>query len=355
VSGAWRVAVDELVGAWPGLEEIVRVDVDDEGGLVLTANGGGTTRWFTHDDRGLIEQFPQQDRKVILAGRLAHTSDWRVLSYRPARRMVVRVEREGETFVIKGHKKGRSARAVARQRIAEAAMARGSFRVPRMTLHEAEREALVFEFLPGREVELGPGCENAYRQLGQELRVFQGDAAADGLETHLVEAELDVLAKWRAKVRTATGTLPEGWEDLHARLVEAARILPGPVLGLAHRDLHDRQVHLVDGRVTLLDFDLMCRADVALDPANLLVHLAWRVAQELHGATAASVTAASQAFLAGLGRRDERDFSARLAFWSAATALRIALVYRLRPRWAGRLQPLLELAEASLEHPALAR
>lgn len=355
MSGRWAVALEELAGAWPALEEVVRVDVDDEGGLVLTANGGGTTRWFTHDDRGLIEQFPQQDRKVILAGRLAHTSDWRVLSYRPARRMVVRVEREGETFVIKGHKKGRSARAVLRQRIAEAAMPRGSFRVPRMTLHELEREAMVFEFLHGSEVQLGPGCEDSYRCLGEELRVFQGDPAAEGLDTHLVADELEVLAKWRTKVRIATGALPAGWEELHERLEDAARILPGPVLGLAHRDLHDRQVHTVEGRVTLLDFDLMCRADVALDPANLLVHLAWRVAQELHGATAASVTAASQAFLAGLGRRDERDFSARLAFWSAATALRIALVYRLRPRWAGRIQPLLELAEGSLDHPALAR
>lgn len=355
MSGSWSAAIDELREAWPALEEIVRVDVDDEGGLVLSAIGAGTTRWFMHDDRGLIERFPAQDRKVILAGRLAHTSDWRVLSYRPERRMVVRVEREGETFVIKGHKKGRSARAVARQRIAEAAMTRGAFRVPRMTLHEAEREALVFEFLRGHEVELGPGCEVHYRRLGEELRVFQGDPAAEGLETHLVDAELAVLDKWRTKVRTATGTLPDGWEELHARLEAQARILPGPVLGLAHRDLHDRQVHTVDGRVTLLDFDLMCRADVALDPANLLVHLAWRVAQDLHGASAASVIAASQAFLAGLDRREERDFPARLAFWSAATALRIALVYRLRPRWAGRLQPLLELAESSLDHPALAR
>jgi hypothetical protein len=214
---------------------------------------------------------------------------------------------------------------------------------------------MAFEFLPGREVELGPGCELHYRRLGQELRVFQGDPAAAELKAHLVPDEFLVLAKWRGKVQLALGELPAGWDELHARLEDCARILPGPMLGLAHRDLHDRQVHTVGERVALLDFDLLCRADVALDPANLLVHLAWRVAQGLHGATAPSVTAASQAFLDGLGRREERDFAARLAFWSAATALRIALVYRLRPRWAGRIQPLLELAEGSLEHPALAR
>ena len=355
MSGRWSAALDELASAWPALEEVVRVDVDDEGGLVLTATGAGTTRWFTHDDRGLIEQFPQQDRKVILAGRLAHTSDWRVLSYRPARRMVVRVDREGTTFVIKGYKKGRSLKAAAHQKVAEAAMARGAFRVPRMTLHEPERDAMAFEWLSGREVELGSGCVTHYRRLGEELRVFQEDPAAEDLGAHLVAEELEVLARWRGKVRTATGELPPGWEELHARLEESTRFLPGPRLGLAHRDLHDRQVHLVDGRVTLLDFDLLCRADTALDPANLVVHLAWRVAQQLHGATASSVTAASQAFLEGLGRRSEPDFSPRLAFWSAATALRIALVYRLRPRWAGQIQPLLELAEGSLDHPDLAR
>lgn len=355
MSGRWAAAIEELSQAWPGLEEIVRVDVDDEGGLVLSAVGEQKSRWFTHDDRGLIERFPAQDRKVILAGRLAHTSDWRVLSYRPERRMVVRVERDGETFVVKGHKKGRSTRAAARQRIAEGAMARGAFRVPRMTLHEPEREAMAFEFLRGPELELAPGCEPHFARLGRELRVFQADPAALELEAHLVPEELDVLAKWCTKVKLAVGALPSHWAELHGRLEDCARTLPGPELGLAHRDLHDRQIHVVEGRVALLDFDLLCRADVALDPANLIVHLAWRAAQGLHGATPASVTAASAAFLDGLGRRGEQAFAARLAFWSAASALRIALVYRLRPRWAGRIEPLLELAEGSLDHPALAR
>jgi len=353
VSERWSSAVEELQRAWPALAELVRVDVDDEGVLVLTGVGAGTTRWFTHDDRGLIERFPAQDPKVLLAGRLAHTHDWRVLSYRPSRRMVVRVERAGEVFVIKGHKKGRSARAAANQRIAEGAMARGAFHVPRMTLFEPEREAMAFEFLSGREVELGPGCERHYGRLGAELRVFQEDPAAAGLKAHLVPEELDVLAKWRAKVLLAVGALPVGWDQARARLEESARLLPGPVLGLAHRDLHDRQVHESGDRVALLDFDLLCRADVALDPANLGVHLAWRARQELHGASVASVAVASTALLAGLGRADERGFAARFAFWSAAAALRIALVYRLRPRWASRVDSLIELAESRLDDPAL--
>lgn len=355
MSGLWSAAVEELQGAWPALQEIVRVDVDDEGGLVLTAVGAGTTRWFTHDDRGLIERFPAQDPKVLLAGRLAHTSDWRVLSYRPSRRMVVRVDRGEGPLVIKGHRKGRSAKAVANQRIAEAAMLRGAFRVPKMLLHEPEREAMAFEWLAGREVELGFGCELHYRRLGEELRVFQEDPVALDLKAHMLEDEFEVLAKWRTKIRTAVGELPPGWDEVHERLAEAARTLPGAELGLAHRDLHDRQVHESDGRVALLDFDLLCRADTSLDPANLLAHLAWRVQQGLHGAHDDSVKAARAAFLAGLARAGTRGFEARLAFWSAAALLRIALVYRIRPRWAGRVHHLVALAEQCLDDPALAR
>ena len=354
MSERWSAAIEELQRAWPTLEELVRVDVDDEGGLVLTGVGAGATRWFTHDDRGLIERFPAQDPKVLLAGRLAHTSDWRVLSYRPARRMVVRIEHDGAVFVIKGHKKGRSARAAANQRIAEAAMTRGAFRVPRMTLHEVEREAMAFEFLPGAEVELGPGCELHYLRLGQELRVFQEDPAAHDLKAHLVPDELEVLEKWRGKVLLAVGTVPPGWDDARARLEESARDLPRAVLGLAHRDLHDRQVHAVDGRVALLDFDLLCRADVALDPANLAVHLAWRARQGLHGASVDSAAAARSALLVGLARSGEPGFAARFAFRFAAAALRIALVYRVRPRWAGRVDFLIDLATQSLDDPALA-
>jgi hypothetical protein len=354
VSASWATALEELSGAWPALEEVVRVDVDDEGGLVLTATGAGTTRWFTHDDRGLIERFPAQDPKVLLAGRLAHTSDWRVLSYRPGRRMVVRVDRPEGPLVIKGHKKGRSTKAAAKQRIAERAMSRGSFRVPKMLLHEPEREAMAFEWLAGREVELGPGCESSYRRLGEGLRIFQADPAALDLETHLVDAEFDVLAKWVAKVESAVGELPAGWSAAHGRLVEAARGLPGPELGLAHRDLHDRQVHSIDGHVALLDFDLLCRADVALDPANLLAHLDWRAEQGLHGATADSVRGARAAFLGGLARDGSPAFGARFSFWSAAAHLRIALVYRLRPRWAGRVPALVRFAEQHLDDPLLA-
>jgi hypothetical protein len=183
--------------------------------------------------------------------------------------------------------------------------------------------------------------------------VFQGDDCARDLALFGVKDELDVLERWRAKVLGVMEELPGGWQEAHARLVQRASALPEPVLGLCHRDLHDRQVHAVGGEVALLDFDLLCQADVALDAGNLVAHLRWRAVQQLHGADHASTRALENAFLAGLGRGAEPGFEARLAFYACSAFLRLALVYRLRPRWSARVDELVSRAAGALDDPAL--
>jgi hypothetical protein len=341
-----------LEQAFPDLEEVVRVDVEDGGGLGLTATGAGATRWFRHDERGLSECFPTRDARLPLAGWLQANRGWRVLSYRPGRRVVVLASGEGEPRVFKGHKKGRSERAAARQRIAEGAMRHGAFRVPRLARRDAEHEALVFDFLAGEEVALGRESVPAYARLGQQLSVFQRERAAAELEVFGVPDELEVLARWQGKVVQALGALPEGWSAAHARLLQYAAALPAPELGLCHRDLHDRQVHLARGTdedVAVLDFDLLCRADVALDPGNLSAHLRWRGHQGLYGADEAGARSLNAAFLGALARDQEPGFRARLAFYSASAFLRLALVYRLRPRWSAGARELIAWAHESLD------
>jgi phosphotransferase family enzyme len=341
----------------PDMLEIVRVDVDDDGVLVLTAVAPEGTRWFTHDDSGLVERFPERDAKLPLAARLQASEDWRVLSYRPGRRMVVLARRGERVDVLKGHRKSRSARAVVRQGFAERAMRRGAFRVPCLLQHDREHEALVFEYLTGREVELGAESAPLYARLGERLAVFQGDGVLEGDVARDLEAfgpsdELEVLERWKGKVLQVVGHLPPGWPEARVRLAQCAAPLPAPRLGLCHRDLHDRQVHLDGAGVALLDFDLLCRADVALDPGNLVAHLRWRALQGLHGADESSARALEGAFLAGLGREREPGFEARLAFYTVSALLRLALVYRLRPRWSSRVGELVALASAVLNDRA---
>lgn len=346
-------AVNELRSVCPGLEEIIRVDVGDKGDVTLSARDGTGMRWFVLDDRGLIERHPERDPKLPLANRLRRTDDWTVLSYRPGRRMVVLV-RQGECRnVIKGHKKARSARAAVHQSMAEKAMRRGAFRVPRLLQHDGAHEALVFEYLDAREVELGAESVPHYARLGRQLAAFQEDAGADELKAFTPRDEFAVLERWREKVQMATGSVPSGWSEAFERLRQDAEHLPPPRFGLCHRDLHDRQVHLEGDDVAVLDFDLLCRADVALDAGNLVAHLRWRSAQGLHGATEASTQALEQAFLEGLGRAREPGFDVRLAFYIAGTFLRLALVYRVRPRWGQRVSELVSWAAATLDDLAL--
>jgi Ser/Thr protein kinase RdoA (MazF antagonist) len=261
---------------------------------------------------------------------------------------VVSVRRTERVNVMKGHKSGRSARAAVRQTIAEAAMRGGAFRVPRLLAHDGRVEALVFEFLPGREVELGRESAGAYGELGRRLRAFQDHDEARDLGVFGVRDELAVLDKWRAKVERVAA-LPEGWGTLRARLERQATDLPAPHLGLCHRDLHDRQVHSDGSAIALLDFDLLCCADVALDPGNLAAHLAWRAVQGQHGADGTSARALERALLEGLARRSEPGFEARFSFWRASALLRLALVYRLRPRWSPLVHELVTRASAALD------
>jgi tRNA A-37 threonylcarbamoyl transferase component Bud32 len=345
----------EVAAVFPGLEEIVRVDIDDSGTLTLTAAGATGTRWFTHDDRGLIECFPERDKNLPLAGRLRDTADWSVLSYRPGRRMVVRIRHGAHQNIFKGHKKGRAARAAVHQGYAEGSMRTGAFRVPRMLGLDPNLEALVFECLEVQEVELVRASAPHYERLGRQLARFQDDQNSVSLQFFRVQDELDVLRRWKEKVLAAIGTLPAGWLEGEARLLRQAEHLPAARIGLCHRDLHDRQVHLERGEVVLLDFDLLCCADVALDPGNMLAHLRWRAIQGLHGADAASARELEAAFLAGLGERDHGPFRTRLAFYTASALLRLALVYRLRPRWSERVTELVETAALALDDLAPVR
>jgi hypothetical protein len=322
---------------------------------MLTATGPAGTRWFTHDDRGLIERHPERDPKLPLAARLPELGDYQVLSYRPGRRMVVLVGHGAHRTVLKGHKRGRSARAATFQGYAEGAMHRGAWRVPRLLSHDGASETLVFEHVAAREVELRGESALLYEELGRRLSVFQGEETSVSLGRFRVRDELEVLERWQGKVLQALGALPLGWSEARRRLEECSAQLPPPRLGLCHRDLHDRQVHANGAEVVLFDFDLLCCADVALDAGNLSAHLRWRGVQGLHGADSTGVRELETAFLRGLARDGEDGFAARHAFYTASALLRLALVYGLRPRWSAHVAELVARAGAVLDHLATLR
>ena len=159
-------------------------------------------------------------------------------------------------------------------------------------------------------------------RTGAALAALQ-HAPSDGLPAHGHREEAEVLRRWTADAAAWCGDdRSTATEQVAARLAA----LPAPEWAPAHRDLHDKQLVAAGNRVGLLDLDTLCRADPALDLANLLAHLRLRVLQGHCIPTVAARCAAALQASAG-----DRAGAAALATYTAATLLRLAAVYSFRP------------------------
>ena len=204
-----------------------------------------------------------------------------------------------------------------------------------------------FERLEGRPLPIDRHEGELFFRLGSELRAFQDSrhgAGAGPLAQHGPSAELALLDRLATRYRALEGDPPPRWDATREELAKRARQLEGLELRPCHRDLHDGQLLVQGDGIALLDLDLLCRADATLDPANFLAHLALRELQGVPGVDEESVLACGQAFLEGLDRADATGFWRRLRYHQAASFLRLALVYGLRPRWSRLAPSLVDLA-----------
>lgn len=319
-------------------QRIGRVDLDRRG-LVLWLGEGPGARWFRFDGGELRELRPAEDPDVPLARTLAERD--RVLAWRPGRRILVR--RQSDAGLLrKGYRSARAlARAARRHAAVQSAAAGTELVVPALQGEDERESALCLERLEVRPLVVDGSVA---ARLGAGLRALQ-EARTDGLDRHDAEDEVDVVRAAWAKVEAVVPDPPREREALLTRLQESAARLPAPAPVLTHRDLHDLQLGDLDGRLALFDFDLVCRADSALDPANLCAHFELRA---LQGQEPYRSHDPGALVLEGLGRDGEPDFRLRLAFYRATTFARLAAVYRLRPRWAGLCPRLLERARAAV-------
>jgi hypothetical protein len=324
---------------------IKRIDVASDGTLTTTVRAPAGTRWFDVDERGCRELVPEQDPLLPLAADLSElrqTGHVDVLSWRPRRRLVLRVDRGDATLVMKGYRADRAQRAVERHDLAASLLAETPLRVPELIAHDSRRGSMVSRFSTGRPLGLGPAAQEHFFRIGAALRTMQVQPAPLALAEHDAVAELGVLDELASRLERVGAPLPAHWRQARARLDEhrPARGVMVP----AHRDLHDGQLLEAGDDLLLLDFDLLALADPLLDPANLLVHLKLRALQGRGGATSESALQCGRALLDGIDRDGDPDFATRLRFYQAATFLRLALVHRLRPAWNALTEPLTMLA-----------
>lgn len=206
-------------------------------------------------------------------------------------------------------------------------------RAPGVSLHELLGQA---DFLPA--------CAAAGRLL-RRLHDLKGSWVTS--KAHTGAAELADLAVWTRRLCTIFPSCASLVEEVHDML--GAHAVPGPKraeVGPIHRDFYDKQVLYTKGRTTLLDFDNMSPGDRAQDVGNFLAHLELRRMQQAESGPA--IAAAKAAFIDAYGQCDER-FSGRVMWWQAATFLRLACLYALRPRWRHLTPELTDLCRRHLD------
>jgi len=339
-------------------EQVRRVAVERSGILHIEVHEAGLQRFFVYEANELQELWPQQDSKIPLATILAEdefAARHTIISYRPGRRIVLGPAAGEQGHIIKGFRKRHAAHAAELYATATSVCEQTGFNVPELLEYVKERDCLVMAMRPGRPPGIDEGTAEVWNRIGSYLRQFQQSGpqfdqepgqqleATAGLQefTHL--DELTVLDERARRFLLCMPVLPGQWLSGRQQLDNAAMNLRPAVHGLAHRDLHDGQFIVSGNTISLLDFDLVCLADAALDAGNLLVHMKLRTLQGRPAADSAGLSVCGKAFLTGLGRRAEPGFERRLLFYQATSYYRLALLYALRPRWAHLTEELINL------------
>ncbi len=342
-------AIEREAGSEAPLQ-LLRTEVRDDGGLVLTLGTPEGFRWFAFEQGELRELFPRDEKRVPAARELSALCDrgeGDLLSWRPGRRMVVRLPARDGAHVVKAYRRGRAKTSAEVHAALHSAMqgpisgaSTRAFRLPRVLHAHEDGERVAFELLRGDELrfdDLG-----RFYRIGHALSAMQRSAPAIRLEIHGRAEELAQLDRHARRFALAVGSLPPGWREARALLEESA-VESTAAKVVAHRDLHDGQI-LVDGiSIALLDLDLACLAEPELDLANLAVHVRLDGWLGLRGAEERRARSAVNALREGYGDTDARAER----FYTSASALRLALVHGLRPRAHSAIEPLVELGHAT--------
>jgi hypothetical protein len=329
---------------------VERVELSRDGVLYLCAHTPTSMRWFAESSGALEEIHPEGDTSLALCKRLgARTGEQsvRILSWRPGRRITFELGRSEEAVVLKGFRARRAGRAAAvHERLFSFGKSKDCFCIPRLVAWSDPESSLTMERLEGTNLPISVDGAESYRRAGRALLKMQRVVPIDSLSFHGWREELAALDAAGERAR-ALGAESTEWMEVRDRLSALESPIDEEGAVAAHRDLHDEQMLIVDGRIALLDYDLFTSSSSLLDAANLVTHLHLRGLQGR--ATPAGVRACETAFRQGFELGEEPELERRLHALRAASALRLAAVYAIRPRWPGLSSPLLALTKEALD------
>jgi aminoglycoside phosphotransferase (APT) family kinase protein len=189
--------------------------------------------------------------------------------------------------------------------------------IPRPLGFDAELGLALFDALPGTPPQfLGLPGFRATQAVMRGLASLQGLPIEAPL--HGVIDELGILDTWVARVADVFPDLAIQLRAPLARLQDDMAALCALPPVPCHRDLHEGQILLDNGRAGLLDFDTLRCGDPTLDVGNLQAHLL--LATHRDGRSRRAFVAAMETALPDLSLR-------RIAVWRRAALLRLAMIY----------------------------
>lgn len=337
------IALEKLQALHLNAEQVRRVAVASQGTLHIEVHQGEMQRFFVYDENELTELQAKNDSKIPLLS-ISDESDFMtshaIISYRPGRRVVLEPVNDNHGGIVKAYRKHKSARAVENYAVALSACEQGGFDIPGLLRYESQDDYLVMARRTGKSPLIASDATAVWGGIGSSLHRFHCSQVVNDLEEFSSRDELLVLDERARRFLLCMPCLPRGWKAGRERLETAVINLPPALTGLAHRDLHDGQFIVAGNTISLLDFDLICSADIALDAGNLLAHMKLRALQRRQDGDNSALTDCRKAFLFGLGKHNEPGFDNRLNFYQATTFYRLALLYALRPRWSHLAGPL---------------
>jgi hypothetical protein len=311
------------------------------------------------DERGVTALDAGRDPKLPGLARLLEDGG-RLVSHRPGKRAVVRLP---DGSFAKCVRDGKASDVIAGQR-------RAAGFIPGFTLPQvlsSDSSTVVLSVVPGVELHdpAGLGAEwsrawveslDAWAQAEAHPTNTVPTAAtrqATAMPFHGAADEVEVLHLWRERARplletarnargeTLLAEVDELIAEVTDELDDGAASARDGMVGLIHRDLHDKQIMWdpVSGP-GLLDVDTACRGERALDLGNLRAHARWRTEQGLWAPAEAAMVIDEIARVASAAGIDP----ARVSVYERATLIRLACVYAFRPAWRDRIGWLLEVA-----------
>lgn len=344
-------AVEDALG--PGAAQHVRrTEAREDGALIVTVERDSEVACFEWRGERLRELALANDdllpaAAAIDAARARGTAE--LLSWRPGRRAVAVIAARDAGQVVKAWKRGRARKAARLHELVRSSLDRDGFAVPRIQRVDDAMDTVTYEVARGSELELDDVA--ACARIGRSLAQFQRRVPVESLPSHGRSEEFEQLRAASRRYLAAVGSLPTGFTSTFEDLEPWSREGAEPTVA-AHRDLHDGQFLVSPDRVVLLDLDLCARCEPELDVANFAVHVLWCGMQGVRGVDETSARLAERAFSSGAAAGlDPRA----LAFYRAATALRLSLVFGMRPRWSARAARLVDLAAEFRAEVARAR